>query len=602
METIVTSGTKFANRYLIERLLGAGGMGHVYLARDLMFDGEEYVALKILDPRLSQDERAIKRFRREAQLARKVTDPSVVRTYDTGQENDLVYLTMEYVDGTSLRDKYHGQQVPLEECVKISQGICLGLSAVHAAGIIHRDLKPANIMLLSDGGVKLADFGVARIGFSSLTGANEVVGSAAYLAPEQWTGSDVSSASDIYSLGVILYEMLTGILPFDADNPAEFMCKHLDMQPVAPLEINSAVPSYLSELTLRLLAKHKELRPRSVQEVLFSLEAKEVKQALSSIDSTIEESSAYQESSDPLETAELIGSVGHEIPVELEPDLHESDAVSGAVILEASHKSIIIKSATITTIFSLISFYLLKATLTVLLNDIWSNTALSFWLQNLATILCLGLFFSLPIMTLSTFICGIAKGIKNGFTASFILSAIFFLHLSTNAISLRVNPVRLLDNEVSELSRSIAKHSLISTSEMALLLPHSQSYNYTKVNKKNNSTFVTPQALSFASFFFHLILISFYALCILTISQKHIFSYLSPGLPTSTCLAIGLLPIFLYSVVTWCLQEGYLPKFSSSISINLASITIQTEIFAIITAVFSYLALLFSPLIKSRRI
>ena len=266
-EQKLRAGTIVADRYSVVKPLGTGGMGTVYLAADKML-GEEKVALKILHTNFVDDQTQLARFMREVQLMRKVNHRNVVRTYDVGSDGALTYFTMEYVPGVQLEKYILNQNLPVERIISYMSQICEALHAIHAAGIIHRDLKPANIIILDDHTLRIADFGVARTEISNLTAHDEIVGSVCYIAPEIWLGKKITPSVDLYSLGVILYEMLTGDVPFDGETPAELMRAHLDRAPTPPKEIKRATPAWLNKLTLRLLGKSPKDRPHDAHEVL----------------------------------------------------------------------------------------------------------------------------------------------------------------------------------------------------------------------------------------------------------------------------------------------------------------------------------------------
>jgi len=266
-EQKLRAGSVVADRYSIVKPLGTGGMGTVYLAADKML-GEEKVAIKILHTNFIDDQTQLARFMREVQLMRKVNHRNVVRTYDVGTDGPFTYFTMEYVPGVQLEKYILNQNLPVEQIVNYMSQICEALGAIHAAGIIHRDLKPANIIILEDGTLRIADFGVARTEISNLTAHDEIVGSVCYIAPEIWLGKKITHSVDLYSLGVILYEMLTGDVPFDGETPAELMRAHLDRAPTPPKEIKRATPAWLNKLTLRLLGKSPKDRPHDAHEVL----------------------------------------------------------------------------------------------------------------------------------------------------------------------------------------------------------------------------------------------------------------------------------------------------------------------------------------------
>ena len=263
---VLPDGALVSNRYRIERQLGRGGMATVYLASDVVLQGSK-VAIKVLHPSLCQDGDLTKRFLREVQLMNKVNNPNVVRTFDIGRDASTVYFTMEYLEGNTLEDLIRGKQLPISTVCKLANQMAAALEAIHSHEIVHRDLKPANIMVLKDFSIKLTDFGIARPKNSDLTQHNEIIGSVNYMAPEVWLGKNVSPAVDIYSLGVILYEMLTGACPFQADEPANLMWMHIKQPPTPPKTIRSDIPAWLSSFVLRMLAKSAKDRPNSSSEI-----------------------------------------------------------------------------------------------------------------------------------------------------------------------------------------------------------------------------------------------------------------------------------------------------------------------------------------------
>jgi len=260
-------GFLVAKRYTIERSLGTGGMGAVYLARDSYLD-EELIAMKVLHAELVVDEKQTQRFLREVQLMKRVEHKNVVRTYDVGSDGEVVFFTMEYVPGRPLESFIDGQTFPMSELPKLITQVCSGLEAIHKAGIIHRDLKPANIIVSDDYSVKITDFGVARPEYSELTAHNEIIGSALYISPEVWLGTKLTPSVDLYSFGVLLYELTTGVLPFDGDSPAALMRMHLEYKPQPPKNLNPDIPPWLSKLILHLLEKSSDDRPRDAREVI----------------------------------------------------------------------------------------------------------------------------------------------------------------------------------------------------------------------------------------------------------------------------------------------------------------------------------------------
>ncbi len=264
-------GELFANRYRIEALLGRGGMGSVYRAHDREVD--ELVALKILNVQALTNN-ALERFRREVRLARRVTHRNAARTYDLGEHEGVRYLTMEYIDGHSLRERLRerpsGRLCP-SEAVEIALQIADGLAAAHAAGVVHRDLKPGNILIQQDGRVVISDFGIARTaGEQTAAQTQGLLGTPAYMAPEQVEGGQIDARTDLYALGLILVEMLSGALPFHGDNPfalavARLAAKHPDLATLA------GIPPVLLELLHRCLAREPDDRFASALEFAVAL-------------------------------------------------------------------------------------------------------------------------------------------------------------------------------------------------------------------------------------------------------------------------------------------------------------------------------------------
>lgn len=267
----ISEGHVISGRYEVVKLLGSGGMGAVYLANDKVLEGHR-VAIKILHTEMAHDQELTKRFLREVQLMHQVNHPNVVRTYDVGMENDSIYFTMEYVDGQPLVDILDDLPrtgpLPTDRIANICAQLCAGLDAIHRAEILHRDLKPQNIILLQNDVVKITDFGVARPKHSNLTQHNEIIGSAEYMAPEIWTGSSLSPSVDLYAVGVILYEMATGKLPFESEEPARLMWLHIKQPPNPPKSLRPDLPVWLNQLIVSLLQKKPKDRPGSAAEVV----------------------------------------------------------------------------------------------------------------------------------------------------------------------------------------------------------------------------------------------------------------------------------------------------------------------------------------------
>jgi serine/threonine-protein kinase len=249
-------GALIDNRYALLETLGEGGMARVYLAHDNVLDRD--VALKALREQYADDEEFVERFRREAKSAAALNHPSIVQVYDQGRaEDDTYYMAMEYVPGGTLKDRIKTEG-PLNpgEAVGIASRVAEALDVAHGRGIVHRDIKPQNVLLTASGEPKVADFGIARAASSkTITETNLVMGTSAYMSPEQVRGERAGPASDLYSLGVVLYEMLTGEQPYRADDPIATAMKHLDEPPRHPRDANPAVPQELDALVVKLLAK-----------------------------------------------------------------------------------------------------------------------------------------------------------------------------------------------------------------------------------------------------------------------------------------------------------------------------------------------------------
>jgi eukaryotic-like serine/threonine-protein kinase len=260
-------------RYTVERKLGRGGMATVYLAQDTVLDRP--VALKVLAEHLADDEDFRERFLREARLAAKLVHPNVVQVYDANEDERGPFIVMEYVDGHTLADELKRRgRLPPAEVVAIGIQVCSALEAAHEAGLVHRDIKPQNILLRPDGRVKIADFGIARsLTATRHTEIGTVLGTAAYLAPEQARGERVTPAADIYSLGVVLYEMLTGRTPFEANTLPALVLQREQGKLTPPHDLAPDVPLALERVIMPCLALQPEQRPASAAQLARALEA-----------------------------------------------------------------------------------------------------------------------------------------------------------------------------------------------------------------------------------------------------------------------------------------------------------------------------------------
>lgn len=255
------------DRYEIDGVLGQGGMAKVFRGTDRVLG--RTVAVKVLSPQFADDQSFVARFRREAQAAAGLNHPNIVGVFDTGSHQDVHYIVMEYVEGKTLRDALRddGPLLP-ERAAEIADAVARALGSAHEAGLVHRDIKPGNIMLTSDGEVKVMDFGIARTtSGDTLTQTAAVLGTASYLSPEQAQGQAVDLRSDIYSLGCVLYEMLTGRPPFAGDSPVAIAYKHVRDDPPLPSRVNGDVPPDLEAVVMKCLAKNPENRYASAQEL-----------------------------------------------------------------------------------------------------------------------------------------------------------------------------------------------------------------------------------------------------------------------------------------------------------------------------------------------
>jgi len=268
----LTTGSTFAGRYQIIEELGKGGMGKVYKATDTEIDTK--IAIKLIKPEIASHKKTIERFRNELRVARDISHPNVCRMYDLNKEEGSYYITMEYVSGEDLKSFIHRSgQLTKGTAIKIAKQICDGLSEAHKLGIVHRDLKSNNIMIDRDGDVRIMDFGIARsLSEKGITGAGVMIGTPEYMSPEQVEGKSVDQRSDIYSLGIILYEMVTGRLTFEGDTAFTIGMKHKSEIPINPQEFNEQIPDELSDVILTCLRKNKDTRYQSAGELRLELE------------------------------------------------------------------------------------------------------------------------------------------------------------------------------------------------------------------------------------------------------------------------------------------------------------------------------------------
>jgi eukaryotic-like serine/threonine-protein kinase len=262
--------TLLDGRYRVVRKLGTGGMANVYLAEDQELGRR--VAIKLLDERHAQDEQFVERFRREAEAAAGLSHPNVVSIYDRGETEGTYYIAMEYLEGKTLKELLVSRgPTPVRVAIDYTRQILSALDFAHRAGIVHRDIKPHNVVVAPDGRLKVTDFGIARSGSSQMTEAGSIIGTAQYLSPEQAQGKPVHPSSDLYSVGVVLYEMLTGTVPFSGDTALEIAMKHLNAVPAPPSTKRppgiGEVPHELDLVVLRALAKDPGDRYQTAREM-----------------------------------------------------------------------------------------------------------------------------------------------------------------------------------------------------------------------------------------------------------------------------------------------------------------------------------------------
>lgn len=311
---MIIKGQKINGRYEVQKLIGEGGMANVYLGYDTILKRD--VAVKVLRGDLSDDEKFVRRFKREAQSASLLSHPNIVQIYDVGEEDGNFYIVMEYIKGETLKQliKKRGH-LSIPEVIDITSQLAEGLTSAHESYIIHRDIKPQNIMVLNDGMVKITDFGIAMaMNASDLTQTNSVMGSVHYLPPEQAAGKGSTIKSDIYSLGILMYEMLSGTMPFRGTTAVEIALKHIKNKMPSIKENNPKVPQALENVILKATAKNPKNRYNSVKELYDDLKTSVTK------DRENEEKIVFKYPEDDLEDTKILNTLKEEIKKEDEKD------------------------------------------------------------------------------------------------------------------------------------------------------------------------------------------------------------------------------------------------------------------------------------------
>ena len=283
-------GLILGNRYKLLERIGGGGMAIVYKAKCMLLN--RFVAVKILRSEFTDDEEFVKRFRVEAQAAASLNHPNIVSIYDVGKQDDIQYIVMELIEGITLKE-YIAQRGPLpwKEAVSIAIQICSAIEHAHKNFIVHRDIKPHNIMITKEGIAKVTDFGIARaVSSATITMVGSTIGSVHYFSPEQARGGFIDEKSDLYSLGVTIYEMVTGKVPFDGESPVAIALKHIQEKPPKPIDIKSSIPKGVNDLVVKAMKKDQNLRYQTATEMLADLQM-----ILEEPDAKISENEAIEE-------------------------------------------------------------------------------------------------------------------------------------------------------------------------------------------------------------------------------------------------------------------------------------------------------------------
>lgn len=352
---MLTKGQKINDRYEIIKTIGEGGMANVYLAEDTIL--ERKVAIKVLRGDLSNDEKFIRRFKREALSVSNLSHPNIVEVYDVGEEDGNYYIVMEYIEGKTLKQLLQKRgALTLNEVIDIMTQLTDGLAHAHEAYIIHRDIKPQNIMIEDNGLVKITDFGIAMaLNSTQLTQTNSVMGSVHYLPPEQANGKGSTVKSDIYSLGILMYELLTGSVPFKGDTAVEIALKHMKEKIPSIRKQNPTIPQSVENIVLKATAKNPKNRYDNVRDMYKDLQT--------ALQRDNEKRLVYEYPENDLEETKVIPQVTKEIKQVIDkPTAKEEDSEDNSVLKEKDEKNklpIILAVVLLGTLIVLAGVYLL---------------------------------------------------------------------------------------------------------------------------------------------------------------------------------------------------------------------------------------------------
>lgn len=348
---MLTRGQKINDRYEIIKTIGEGGMANVYLANDTILDRK--VAIKVLRGDLSNDEKFIRRFKREALSVSNLSHPNIVEVYDVGEEEGNYYIVMEYIDGKTLKQLLQKRgALTLNEVIDIMSQLTDGLAHAHEAYIIHRDIKPQNIMIEDNGLVKITDFGIAMaLNSTQLTQTNSVMGSVHYLPPEQANGKGSTVKSDIYSLGILMYELLTGSVPFKGDNAVEIALKHIKEKIPSIRKQNPTIPQSIENIVLKAAAKNPKNRYDTVREMHNDL--------LTALERSSEKRLVYEYPENDLEETKVVPNLTKEIKKSMVDKPSELEENESSASNEKNKLPIILAVVLLVILIALSGVYLL---------------------------------------------------------------------------------------------------------------------------------------------------------------------------------------------------------------------------------------------------